>query len=582
MKSIKLLSLLLILALLFTVTLVGCNKKADTETNDEQSENQQTDENEKETSDETSDQQVQEEDYYLGKYEPNLVLNVPFTDDNRTAPKGDDPKDNNIWTRAYKEKLGIEFNYVWEVKGKDYNTKLNMAIATDELPDVFHCSFNTYSRLASAGKLADLTDLYEKYLLPELYDTVTNKDEKYMDSYSVNGKIYGLSQHAAPKTSFLHYRNDWAEKVGITEKPETLEDVIDMAYAFAEGDPNGDGSKVFGLGVNNIMWKAPGQIDLFFNAVDAYPDIWVEKDGKLVYGGILEENKEALKILQQMCKDGVIDNEFGLKSPWSELSEDVSADKLGMLIAPQYFTDWGAVRTVSQNHPWEATWTSVIMPHKDGGYAKGKTTARAGKEVWVARKDFEHPEVIMKMNNLTYKLLFDKETAKLEYHTVMEGENKIAVFFLNFFNVAKIDADLNANLVLAQEVTDCLDGKITEDELSSQAKKYYDDSKAYVDETDFNGYNYYHCYSMYDGTVKPLEKKIADEKIYKIDGFYGANTDTMNKNLGNITQKRNELFTKIIMGADIDETFQEWVDYFNTQGGEEITQEVNNWRDSRE
>src|SRR5690606_3834527 len=105
-------SVLPIVTMMCVAALTAC-----TPTDTKQSGNQQT---QATTTTERSTKGNSEEDYYFGKYEPTLVLNVPFFDEKRTAPSGDDPMINNIWTRAYKDELGIEFNYVWEVPSQDY------------------------------------------------------------------------------------------------------------------------------------------------------------------------------------------------------------------------------------------------------------------------------------------------------------------------------------------------------------------------------------------------------------------------------------------------------------------------------
>jgi putative aldouronate transport system substrate-binding protein len=51
-------------------------------------------------------------------------------------------------------------------------------------------------------------------------------------------------------------------------------------------------------------------MDVVYGAFGYMPDYWEEKDGKLVYGAIQPEMKEALTILNRWFKDQVIDPEF--------------------------------------------------------------------------------------------------------------------------------------------------------------------------------------------------------------------------------------------------------------------------------
>ena len=63
-----------------------------------------------------------------------------------------------------------------------------------------------------------------------------------------------------------------------------------------------------------------------------------------------------------------------------------------------------------------------------------------------------------------------------------------------------------------------------------------------------------------------------------MDGYYGPNTDTMNDKWGNITSKQKEIYTRIIMGNDLNTEWDSWITFFEQQGGKDITEEVNAWK----
>ena len=62
------------------------------------------------------------------------------------------------------------------------------------------------------------------------------------------GPDRGRPDHRHPRSraigrNGLGYRTDWAEAVGITEAPKTVEDVYDMLYKFTYDDPDGNGAE---------------------------------------------------------------------------------------------------------------------------------------------------------------------------------------------------------------------------------------------------------------------------------------------------------------------------------------------------
>ena len=64
----------------------------------------------------------------------------------------------------------------------------------------------------------------------------------------MDGQIIGIPRSRAIGRNGLGYRTDWAEAVGITEAPKTVEDVYDMLYKFTYDDPDGNGANdTYGL-----------------------------------------------------------------------------------------------------------------------------------------------------------------------------------------------------------------------------------------------------------------------------------------------------------------------------------------------
>ena len=73
-----------------------------------------------------------------------------------------------MWTDLYKE-MGINLNYKWVVTGREqYESKMNIAIASNDLPDIMQVTPEQLRQLADAGQLADLTPAFENYASDDL------------------------------------------------------------------------------------------------------------------------------------------------------------------------------------------------------------------------------------------------------------------------------------------------------------------------------------------------------------------------------------------------------------------------------
>ena len=62
-----------------------------------------------------------------------------------------------------------------------------------------------------------------------------------------------------------------------------------------------------------------------------------------------------------------------------------------------------------------------------------------------------------------------------------------------------------------------------------------------------------------------------------LNGFYGSPTPSMISYQSSLNSLRDEVFTKIIMGASPLSDFDVFVQNWRRQGGDAITREVNEW-----
>ena len=105
-----------------------------------------------------------------------------------------DSHTNNPWTRAWLEQLGIEVTHEWVDDGNtQYDTKLNMTIATGNLPDVFKVNYVQFRQLVQADLLLDLTDYYNENLSQRIRD-YEQTDPDTIKQSTVNGRIYGIPE----------------------------------------------------------------------------------------------------------------------------------------------------------------------------------------------------------------------------------------------------------------------------------------------------------------------------------------------------------------------------------------------------
>lgn len=149
------------------------------------------------------------------------------------------PDTTNQWYQKMEEMTGVkmEVNFVPTLS---YVDKITAFIASKSLPMVFTANGNVLRNnnllmaLDSDGFWA-LDDYIKDY--PELYNFV---GEQVWENSKVHGKIYGIPRLRILPRNGLIIRQDWLDALNL-EMPETFDELYEVAKAFTENDPDGNG-----------------------------------------------------------------------------------------------------------------------------------------------------------------------------------------------------------------------------------------------------------------------------------------------------------------------------------------------------
>jgi putative aldouronate transport system substrate-binding protein len=209
---------------------------------------------------------------------------------------------DGVIVKHMEEKFNVDVD-LWNDDGE----ALKVRIASGDTPDRMEVFVADYNRFIDQGLLAEIPlDMIQKHA-PNLYKQyMEDFNEGVMNFAKKDGKIYGLpngNPESGGARRAIAWRGDWLENVGITKVPETLAEMETAVYKFAKNDPDKN-KKNDTFGLSSSMMEA------VYGAYGYLPDQWHMKDGKLVYGGIQPEMKDALKLLRKWYADKVIAPEF--------------------------------------------------------------------------------------------------------------------------------------------------------------------------------------------------------------------------------------------------------------------------------
>ncbi|NBD27748.1 extracellular solute-binding protein [Paenibacillus glycinis] len=502
----------------------------------------------------------------LGKYDPPIEVTAVRGITEGTKFVDGEAIDNNVWSKAYENELGVKVKYLWTTPTAQYDQKLNIAIASDDLPDITPVSASQLKRLVEDDGLEDLTSLYDQYG-SELTKNILSQDGgNAIKSATFDGKLYGLPNMTSGlgQSHVLWVRTDWLKKLGLPE-PKTMDDVLKTAEAFAKQDPDGNKkADTYGLGITKDIFGFYAGMEGFFNGFHSYPNTWVkDASGKLTYGSIAPETKAALQKLQELYKNGILDKEYGTKDA-TKVSEAANSGKLGLFYG--YFWNAGWLQDGKNADP-SMEWKPLPIVSADDQPAKAQVPF-AISTYYVVKKGAAHPEAAVKLLNFDYEKLWGKTAEPNVYN----ANNGVGVFEYALLYGEAPRKNLDAHL----HVVDALNAN-DPSKLNPEEKGYYDSLVAFRGGDNKMWGNAL----MYGpgGSLSVLDGYSKNGQFVD-DAYFGAPTQGMTDNEATLQKLQLETFTRIIMGGSIDE-FDKFVAQWNDLGGSTITGEVNDWQASR-
>ncbi|SEO37856.1 extracellular solute-binding protein [Paenibacillus sp. OV219] len=514
-----------------------------------------------------------EADPYFGKYDPPInISSVRIINDTFKFMEGQ-TIDNNMWTQALEEKLGIKIKYDWVVSGDQPGgqgeQKMNVSIASGDLPEFIPVNAKQLKQLQEADELEDLTAIYEKYASPFLKEILNQDGPASLASATFGGKLMAIPNTGSSMdgAAMIWIRKDWLDKLGL-QPPQRMDDVLAISDAFTTKDPDGDGKpNSYGIAMNKDLYGGFADITGFLNSYHAYPKTWIkDASGNIVYGSIQPEMKTALAALQAMYKKGQIDKEFGVKDGGKE-AELTASGKIGMQFGQMWNPLWPLVDN-KKNDP-NALWQSYPLASADDQPVTPQVGFATG-QYFAVKKGAAHPEALLKMINLFVETGWGETTTPENYAKYFTSEG-----FEKFKNMPFQAWPSRKNLDIHLHVTAALDSKDTSG-LNPEEKDMYDKTVSWMEGTNKEPLNWaYERVFGKEGSFVVINQYVSGN-LLKLTEFYGAPTPAMVEKESNLQKRELETFTKIIMGDSVD-TFDKFVEEWKKLGGDQITQEVNDW-----
>jgi putative aldouronate transport system substrate-binding protein len=520
----------------------------------------------------------------FGRYAGPVVLTIGLSvDPNEEWPAGDSPE-NNQYTRHIDEQLNVKVDVAWTASSSDYDQKVNLAISSNSLPDALVVNDMQFNQMVKSQQLADLAQVYNDYASDTMRRMIASSGGKAIENVTYNGRMYGLTSTSDGDFELIWIRKDWMDKLGLPA-PKSMEDLRNIAKAFVERDPGGNGpGRTIGVsgpengGFMYSTFLTSGTniygFEPLFSAFGSYPGWWIKDSaGKAAYGSVLPETRAALEELAGWYREGLIDPEMGIRQ---FSSEAVISGRSG-IFSGGWWMGYAMLPDVIRNNP-QANFQCYAVPAGRVGIYRPRASSASYTYV-VVNKNYAHPEAAVKLNNL---LIRDEGSFDFRRGSIGNFPLRIAMGMLD-----------ECPFTL-QAFRDVLAGRKTTSDFSEDEFRLYKLLKNDLEKirlvkgepygsTDISSWTpaadmsaWQRSYSVMVGWAAYQDNP--KELVYSLTHSL---TPAMETRWSNLKALEDETFMKIVMNQAPVEAFDEFVRNWKAQGGDRITAEVQEYVDSK-
>lgn len=499
----------------------------------------------------------------------STVNNDNSSTKNEGATKKEEPKETpviEVWTanagflapekggpvyKWYEENtgIGVYSPYIpWE-GGNAYIQKLNTAIASRELPDMFLPWKGVETTLAEQGAIADLTDLLPKYA-PSIWEAIPEEVWDVVRAADPNGegRIYYIPKVDNYNAYGSFVRQDWLDRVGL-DMPQTQDEFVKMLEAFRDLDADGDGNP------NNEVPTSGREFGRWMDQLfgmygvamwEGYPT-WDIYEGELTYSAVTKNMRDAIEWLRELYDQKLLDNDTFLNA-YSDWQAKITSGQLGM------WYHLGLVNSASSR------FDAILQTQSNADFNPLPKISADGYEGFVTHQLHNRPEYVIANKDeqtiINCLKVLEWVNNPDNYETVVYGpEDARHVVKDGKKIILPLD---KANMELIPVTRVVRDLETIERNISMQKENADESRMKIINAVERIAYGF-----------QENNKTIAGDGIPALiyEGYADIKSHTLYQ----------EYMTKIIIGEWPIEKFDEFVELWYNQGGREVTKKARDW-----
>lgn len=490
---------------------------------------------------------------------------------------GENSEDNYI-IRYLEENLNVKYEYAFSVDASAYQTKVAMAIASGDIPDVMNVTYSQLVQLVDGDALEDMTEAFATYASDTLRKCFASTNGLTEELATFDGKLMAIGNISPGMDSIplLWIRQEWMDICGLAA-PETWDDVVNIANTFLSENPGGNVNT--GLVVRSSYYNRDGGnylLNGLFNYFNAYPTQWITNaEGEVVYGSITDETKTALAEIRGLVEAGTINPSFAVMDD-QQCYELLANDQAGMWFGSWWGGQWPAVSFMGAMNG-EATFLPHVTPLSPEN-GKVNVCAKSPTQTYVVVKkgaSEEIKEAVVKTINYQY----DLDQAQAEDVRPMGMDS---MFSWHYYPINVLHCDFDAKEIQIDEVMQVVNGEMDFDDLSGDGKTWYRGYTTVLEQGFLGAYNTNQATANAWGwATGAWAVQSNQDKINHFPAACYADTPGMERMWSALKTLEEEYFLKVMVGEASLDDWDAFVADWLSMGGEQITEEVKAYVASR-
>jgi putative aldouronate transport system substrate-binding protein len=312
-------------------------------------------------------------------------------------------KEGSWIERNLEQRFNIELDPLF-MDGNAYERRRPLMLVGGDIPDV----------MWAGDPLQVRANLRNGFIMEIPYEVILKHAPHYVKLVNTYGKEawlytqyqgrnFGLPtvQAGGNRPRIGCWRLDWLKRVGIDKVPETVEEMREALHRFRYNDPDGNGRQdTYGWSPNITHWSLI--FDNVFAAYDVLAFDFMKRDGKVVWGGLLPETKEALRELRKWYAEDLFDPDFVLDTQGRQAESKFINGRVGYSHPVDDYGNydqalesslWGKTRAFDPRSELAA---GPPLRNKDG-QRRGRSWGGAAHIIQFGKHLEQHPEKVIRV-----------------------------------------------------------------------------------------------------------------------------------------------------------------------------------------